>query len=168
MNKGKDPNNYWYVIYTRSRFEKKVYADLRKLGFHAFLPLKKETRKWSDRTKVIEAPLLPSYVFVYTTPCKFKDIYLIRGFTKFISFEGKPSRIKEEEIQLIQNIITHELPVKVSEYKLGDYVEVQKGPLAGWRGRVKFTKGKSNVIFDLDSLDYALSVEIEAVNLVLT
>ena len=54
----------WYAIYVNSRAEKKVEADLTCKGIETFLPLKKSLRKWSDRKKWIDMPLIPGYCFV--------------------------------------------------------------------------------------------------------
>jgi len=56
----------WYAVYTRSRHEKKVAAQLEEKGILTFLPLVTETHRWSDRRKVIAFPLFPGYTFVHT------------------------------------------------------------------------------------------------------
>ena len=54
----------WYALYTFPRFEKKVYKRLVERGIEAYLPLQKKLRKWKDRKKWIEEPLIRSYIFV--------------------------------------------------------------------------------------------------------
>ena len=57
----------WYAIYTNPRAEKLVNSRLVEENINTFLPLQKTFRKWSDRRKLVEKPLLPSYLFVKTT-----------------------------------------------------------------------------------------------------
>ena len=54
----------WFAIYTKPKAEKKVFDQLVKYNFEAFLPLKKEIHRWKDRLKKVEVPLFNSYVFV--------------------------------------------------------------------------------------------------------
>jgi len=67
MKTTKNPINQkaWHVVYTRSRAEKKVYADLTAQGIECFLPVQKQLRQWKDRKKWVEMPLMPGYCFVY-------------------------------------------------------------------------------------------------------
>jgi transcription antitermination factor NusG len=152
----------WYAIYTKSRFEKKIFHSLRSKGFHVFLPLVKEKRMWSDRIKTVEVPLLPSYVFVRTAREKFAQIYPYPGFVRFVSFQGKPCEIREEEIALLEQIVEHGFHVQQSPLcDLGDRVRITRGPLRGWEGCVEKKKGASRVVFRFDCIQQAISVEVE-------
>ena len=63
------PNNvrHWYAIYTRPRWEKKVYGMLMEKEVETYCPLNKVQKKWSDRLKWVEEPLFKSYLFVKVT-----------------------------------------------------------------------------------------------------
>ena len=54
----------WHVIYTKSKWEKKVDELLMQKGFESWCPVQKQERQWSDRKKIIETPLFRSYVFI--------------------------------------------------------------------------------------------------------
>src|SRR5690606_39358625 len=58
----------WYVVYTRSRWEKKTDLLLKEKSIQSFCPIVKTRRKWADRNKVVEFPLFSSYLFVYADP----------------------------------------------------------------------------------------------------
>ena len=58
---------HWYAVYTKPRWEKKVFALLSEKGFTAYCPLHKVRKRWSDRYKVIEEPVFKSYVFINIT-----------------------------------------------------------------------------------------------------
>src|SRR5205809_4353228 len=53
----------WYAIHVRSKYEKKTADALTSKGYDCLFPSYREKRKWSDRTKVLELPLFPGYVF---------------------------------------------------------------------------------------------------------
>ena len=57
-----DFDQQWYVLYTKSRHEKKVADRLRAAGFTVYCPLQKINKRWSDRTKIIEEPLFKGYI----------------------------------------------------------------------------------------------------------
>ena len=52
-------NGSWFVIWAESRAEKKVAQRMNDLGLAAWLPIKKERRRWSDRWKEVELTLFP-------------------------------------------------------------------------------------------------------------
>jgi transcription antitermination factor NusG len=65
-------NQKWYVLQTRSRFEKKCFDLLLLQGITVFLPTRKLKKQWSDRIKEIESPLFPGYIFV-----KFEEVIIL-------------------------------------------------------------------------------------------
>jgi transcription antitermination factor NusG len=151
----------WYAVYTRSRFEKKLFQNLQKSKKQAFLPLIKEKRAWSDRMKMIMVPLLPSYVFVKLPKQDLYQIYSYPGVVRLVSFEGKPCEIREEEIGLLETIVLHGTNVKcASSCMVGDSVKIIQGPLTGWEGKVERLCGQSRVVFQFDSIQQAISVEV--------
>ena len=54
----------WYVLHTRSRFEKKMLAELTERSIEVFLPMREIISRWKDRKKRIWMPLFPGYIFV--------------------------------------------------------------------------------------------------------
>lgn len=153
----------WYAIYTKSRFERKINNALQKSGFQTFLPLIKENRVWSDRVKSVEIPLLPSYVFVKTHYTDFSKFYHFPGFLRFVSMEGRPCTLKEDDINLLRQLVRGDLQTKVSSNcKVGDVVRVIKGPLRGWEGRIERKMGESRIVFHFSSIQQAISVDIPA------
>ncbi len=154
----------WYAVYTRSRFEKKMYRALIRSKLEAFLPLVKEKRVWSDRLKTVEMPLLPGYIFVKLSPDNLAQVYTYPGFVRFVAFEGKPCVIREAEIDLLQKIVEHGLRVQHTggcTCQVGDRVRIIHGPLKDWEGCVERLQGSSRIIFQLDSIQQAISVEVE-------
>jgi transcription antitermination factor NusG len=56
----------WFVMYTRSRAEKKVAEMLVEEGVEVYLPMVEELRQWSDRKKKVQKALFNGYIFVKT------------------------------------------------------------------------------------------------------
>ena len=53
----------WFALYVRSNFEKTIEQCLKDKGYQAFSPFYQTLRKRSDRTKMLDLPLFPGYVF---------------------------------------------------------------------------------------------------------
>jgi len=70
----------WYCIYTKSRFENKLYNALLKSRFQVYLPLIEVKRVWSDRIKTVLIPLIPSYVFIKICSSQIYQLYSFPGF----------------------------------------------------------------------------------------
>ncbi|PYT95682.1 MAG: hypothetical protein DMG36_01900, partial [Acidobacteria bacterium] len=49
----------WFAVLVRTGREKTANLLLENAGYECLLPVSRSTRRWSDRTKVIEVPLFP-------------------------------------------------------------------------------------------------------------
>lgn len=152
----------WYAIYTRPRAEKQVFQRLLETGIEAFLPLQRTFRKWSDRKKLIEKPLLSSYVFVNTNKKGFPKVYRTNGVVKFISFEGKPVSIPQKQIDNLRLLVNSDAEIEVTTEKFsqGDSVEVVSGSLIGLTGELIRIGTKNRVVVRIDKLEQNLLLKI--------
>lgn len=152
----------WYAVYTNPRAEKQVRDRLIEAEVEVFLPLQKTFRIWSDRKKLIEKPLLSSYVFVKVCPANFPKVYQTRGVVKFVTFEGQPASIPQNQIDNLRLLINSDTEITISSEKFekGDNVEVIRGALIGLTGEL-IKDGKQNrVLVRIDRLDQNLMVDI--------
>ena len=53
----------WFAVRVKSNYEKPVSAILRGKGIEEFVPTYPSKRYWSDRIKMVDAPLFPGYLF---------------------------------------------------------------------------------------------------------
>jgi Transcription termination factor nusG len=58
----------WFAIRVKSRHEKSVSHLFTLKGLESFLPLYKARHRWVDRTKNLDLPLFPGYVFCRMDP----------------------------------------------------------------------------------------------------
>jgi transcription antitermination factor NusG len=116
-------------VYTRPRWEKKVTNLLIRAGIEVYCPLNKVRKKWKDRVKLVEEPLIRSYVFVHISEAEKTSVRMVDGIVNFVYWLGKPAVIRQEEIELIQRF-------------LGDYENVEVRPLELLEGqRVRVVSG---------------------------
>jgi transcriptional antiterminator RfaH len=152
----------WYAVYTRPRAEKLVYNRLAEVDIETFLPMQKTIRQWSDRKKLVEKPLLSSYVFVRTRKKHFPVVYKINGIVKFVTFEGQPVAIPQNQIDNLRLLINSDAEIEVTSEKFsqGDSVEVVSGSLVGLTGELINIKRKKRVVVRIDRLDQNIVVTI--------
>jgi transcriptional antiterminator RfaH len=152
----------WYAIYTRPRAEKLVYKRLIEEGVETFLPLQKTYRTWSDRKKLVEKPLLSSYLFVKVKSKNFPVVYKIHGVVKFVTFEGIPASIPRNQIDNLRLLIDSNAEIEVSsdKFERGDNVEVISGSLVGLTGELIKIGSKNRVVIRIDRLDQNLILKI--------
>jgi transcription antitermination factor NusG len=96
------PGRAWYAIYTKPRWEKKVWQHLDAKGIHTYCPIQRVQRQWSDRKKIIEEPAIKSYLFVRVSPASMLAVLETPGVLHFVRFSGKPAVIRDAEMDAIQ------------------------------------------------------------------
>jgi len=159
----KKPLRAWYAVYTNSRAEKRVSDRLSELGIETFLPLQKTLRQWSDRKKLIEKPLISSYVFVRIIPKEYFVVRKIDGIVKFIMIEAKPVPIPDAQIKNLRILCGSDAEVELSTdvYAQGDMVEVTVGSLTGLRGELIRVGRKHKVVIRIIQPGMNLTVDIK-------
>jgi transcription antitermination factor NusG len=108
----------WFAVYTRHRWEKKVFQLLQEKGIESYCPLNKIQRKWSDRLKVVEEPLFKSYVFVRVTEDEKTSVRMTNGVVNFVYWLGKPAIVKDREIATIKKFLDEHDTVEVEQLDL--------------------------------------------------
>lgn len=150
----------WYVIYTRSRFEKKVEEDLNKNNIEAYCPKRWVEKQWSDRKKMVEEPLFRSYVFVKMMEHQKYDILNTNGVVKFVQFKGDLAKIREEEIDHIKAILNQydHNQLLIDQLEVNQMVTIGSGAFIDRQGRVLESKGNKIVIL-LEELGIRIEVD---------
>ena len=154
----------WYALYVHSRAEKKVYEQLVKRGYEAYLPLVVKMKKWSDRLKKVEEPLFKSYLFVRADIRYYFHVLDIPGITRFVSFERQAVVVPENQINAIKkycNDYTDDdsQPQEVELHE-GQLVRIINGPMAGLMGRLAPIDNKKRLIVYIDSVGQYLPIHI--------
>lgn len=154
---------YWYAVYTKSRAEKKVQLELDFQGIENYLPLQRTLRKWSDRKKWVDVPLIPGYIFVYINHTHYNKVLQTSNVVSYICFEGKAAIIPDIQIELIKRMLRQtdvHIEVQHEAYSKGDCVEIIGGPLIGMKGELIEIKGKKRVAVSINQLKLSLTFEL--------
>ena len=152
----------WYALYVKSRSEKKVAAELAKIGIEHYLPLQKVLKQWSDRKKWVEEPLFRSYLFVHIPTANYYDVLNVNGAVKYITFEGKAVPVPHQQIEAIRYFLNEKDPEKAGDvaWEKGQVVEVIAGSLTGLTGELVEVKGRHKVHVEIEAVGSAILIEI--------
>ncbi|MCD8285782.1 MAG: transcription termination/antitermination protein NusG [Clostridia bacterium] len=134
-------NPCWYILHTYSGYEAMVKDSLERLIennnlqdviFDVKILMEKTIEEKNGKRKIVERKLMPCYVYIkmiYSNQLWYM-ITNIRGVTGFVGPQGHPMPLKDFEIRKmrLENVTVEE------EYKAGDKVVVESGPLEGYEG----------------------------------
>lgn len=154
----------WYVLHTKSRFEKVVNDGLQKKSFESFLPTMHVRSKRKDRKIMLDIPIFPGYTFIKSTLSAEENLSILKtaGVVRIIGNMSGPVAVDSKVIESLQimtansqNIITE------TKFKKGENVVVLYGPFTGLTGVFSKYKGKGRVYVNISLLGQSASVEIE-------
>jgi transcription antitermination factor NusG len=156
----------WHVIYTKSKWEKKVEDLLMQQGFDSWCPVEKKERYWTDRKKIIDVPLFRSYVFVKTSKEDYAKVLSTMGVVNFLYFERKPAIIRDVEIEEIRKYLG--LATKNTSIEIIDLtnlppqtkVAINQGLFMKRKGEV-IKASKHNIFVRLESINMVMIVEFK-------
>ncbi len=153
---------HWYAVYTKSRNEKRISELLSQQGIEHYLPLMKKIRIWSDRKKVVEMPLFPSYIFVNIDEKEYYECMKTPGIVKFVSFERKRVTVPAYQIETIRKYVEtgEEFIPNEGDFKVGKRVKVIRGGMKGLEGRLTEVLGKQRVKVEIESIQQSLFLQI--------
>lgn len=152
----------WMVVYTRSKWEKKVDRLLKEKGVECFCPLIKTSRKWADRNTTVEMPLFSSYLFVRIHPLEQNKVRETMGITNFIYYCGKPAIVNDFDIERIRQIVDNYKDVEtlsIRDFSPGDRIKITQGAFMNCEGEIMEIKGKS-VLISIQQLDCVLIAKV--------
>ncbi|WP_172276709.1 transcription termination/antitermination protein NusG [Chryseobacterium sp. LAM-KRS1] len=160
----------WYVIYTKSRYEKKTAQILTEQNFKVYLPLNKTISQWSDRKKKVEKPLFSSYVFIYLETIKdYLRALAIEGVVIFIKFGNRLVRVLDEEIDRIRVFLNEFSDVELRnslDIKVGEKRRISSGPFENYDCEIIKIDNKKKICVRIESLKYSILAEMHSYHLI--
>jgi transcription antitermination factor NusG len=153
----------WFALRIKSNFEKVSSQILEQKGYEAFLPTYRTKNRWSDRTKIIDRPLFPGYVF-----CRFDQnnrlpILVTPGVVGVVGIGKTPMAVEEREIEAIQAILRSGLPATPWPFvTVGQRLLIERGPLSGVEGILQEIKNSYRFIVSVNLLQRSVAAEVDA------
>jgi transcription antitermination factor NusG len=156
------PSLGWYALRVRSNFEWAVNTALASKDYEAFLPTYRTRRRWSDRTKEIDAPLFRGYTFCRFDPLQRLPILTTPGVVSIIGSSAGPIQVDEHEIASVRGMVASGVVVGPWPFlREGQFVAVEHGPLAGVEGIIVNFKNQYRLVVSVSLLQRSVAVEID-------
>jgi transcription antitermination factor NusG len=152
----------WFAIQVKPRHEFATARLLRSKGYEEFVPSYRSRRQWTDRVKVIDAPLFTGYVF-----CRFNaeirwPVISTEGVIRVVGNSQGPEAIPDYEIESIRKIMVSGLDLLPCDYlKTGDRARIAVGPLAGVEGKLTGIRNRRQLILSIDLLQRSVVVDVD-------
>jgi len=152
----------WFALRVKSRCEKVVATIARNKGFEEFVPFYHCRRRWSDRTKSIDVPLFPGYVFCRLVAEKRFPLLTIPGVLHFVGIGRTPVAMNDSEIAAIQAAVVSSMPMEPWPFlEVGQRVRLTDGPLAGVEGIFIGDSRQERIVVSVTLLRRSVAVAIE-------
>jgi transcriptional antiterminator NusG len=152
----------WFALRVRPKHEKTVATHLSRLGFDEYVPLQRVRRRWSDRVKLLDAPLFPGYIF-----CRFGYSERLRvlnspGVESVVGCGKTDVPVDDSEIAAVRTLVASGRPLAHLPFlRIGQNVLIERGPLAGIRGVVLRDESAWRVVVSVEALDRSIAVEVD-------
>jgi transcription antitermination factor NusG len=157
-----DESELWFAIYVRSHFERTVEHCLRGKGYPAFSPFYQTIRKRSGRTKRLDLPLFPGYVFCSFNPQNRLPVLTTPGIVNILGSGNVPEPVKLSEIRSIQTVAESGQAVKPWPFlKEGQKIRIEAGPLSGTEGTLVRVKNEVRLVVSVTLLQRSVAVELD-------
>lgn len=153
----------WFALQVRTKQELGVANFLRCRGYDPFVPLYRCRKPWSDRMKVVDAPLFPGYMFCRLNLHNRLPALMAPGVIRIVGRNRLPAPLDEGEIDAIRAMITSGLPSQPWPFlRAGDRVEIDRGPLRGLEGILVEVRGQHRLILSVTLVQRSVAVEIDS------
>lgn len=155
----------WWAVYTRHQHEKTVAGMLGDKGFETFLPLYESVRRWKDRSKMLQMPLFPGYVFLRGEMSQKLQVVSTPGIHSILYHGERLATIPDVEIEAIRKAVNGKLRVEPHPYlRCGDRVRVTRGSLRDVEGVLIRKKNLTRLVLSVQMLAQSVAVEIDALD----
>jgi transcription antitermination factor NusG len=155
----------WHVLYTRHQHEKTVHRLLEGKGIESLLPLRATASRWKDRTKLLQLPLFPCYVFFRAASSAWLHVLNTPGVHMMVPGWNGPAIVPPEEIDAVRRLAENCARVESHPFLAdGDRVRVKSGPLAGVEGFLVRKKNSFRLVVSVELLGKSAAAEIDALS----
>ena len=153
----------WYAVRVRSNFERTVSTFLAQKAVEHFLPTYRSRRIWADRIKTLDMPLFPGYVFCRIPVEERNRVLTTSGVVDLVGAGRHAIPIADTEIEAIRALVHSQVAAEPWPFlKIGQMVQVRRGPLAGLEGILIKTKNSHRLIVSVTLLERSVAAEIDS------
>jgi transcription antitermination factor NusG len=153
----------WFALRVKSNFEQTSARLLHCQGYEEFVPTYSTRRQWTDRTKVVDVPLFPGYIFCRLNRWTLAPILKTPGVVNVVACGSTPTPVGDEEVEAIRTLMVTGTRFEPTSYlTVGQRLEVIRGPLAGLSGILVSVRSGWRIVVSIDLLQRSVAAEIDA------
>lgn len=155
---------HWYALHTFPQCERAVEDALRRRGLEHFYPTFRERVSYSDRTKTVERPLFPGYLFARVDTRGLAALGRIAMVVRVLG-NPDPEPVDAKEVEDVRHLVESGFELEacaVPAIGVGEPVIVQQGSFRGVRGTVLRAAGRNKLVVSISMLGRAVAVELAA------
>jgi transcription antitermination factor NusG len=156
-------SSVWLAVQTWPRYEKKVAAELQRKRVEVFLPLTACEHRWSDRRRIVELPLFPSYLFVRAPETFDSRIAVLRtnGVINFVGARNVGTAVPESEIESVRIVLKRGISFEEYPYlKIGQRVRIREGSLDGVEGILAAKNDDLSLVVSINIIQRSLAIRV--------
>jgi transcription antitermination factor NusG len=153
----------WYALQTRYQCEKKVDAALREKTFESFAPMRPEVRRWSDRTKLVESPVFPGYMFVRIDAKSHSllEVMSLPGLVRFVTSGRELVAVPDLEIEMVRALTQSGASYEHGPFPvIGERVRIHGGCLQGVEGILVDQTGREEIVISVGAIQRSLKIRL--------
>lgn len=154
------------VGYTLPQCERTLQTKLQRSGVECFLPMRRETRNWTDRQKTVDVPVFPNYIFIRTTMAKRFELLLNRELVKYVTFGDSPATMRDDEMDMLQLVQQDDADTAIvpQHQRLlpGNRVTINTGKFAGAKGVLIREEERNKVVVELTAVRHLIKLHVDA------
>ena len=152
----------WFALRVKPRFEKVVATVAHNKGFEEFLPLHRTRKRWVNRSRWVDVPLFPGYVFCRLNPSRRLPLLITPGVLYMVGVGKIPAPIDSREIEGIQRLVQAGVVAEPWPFlEVGQRVRVEYGPLCGIEGVLIKVRKRHRIVLSITLLHRSVAMEIE-------
>ena len=159
----------WYAVNTKANSELLAASQLRKQGFHVYLPWFEKTRKHARKVENILAPLFPRYLFIRLdiSASRWQSVNGTVGVSRLVSFGDIPARVPDLVIDEIKGREGKDGSIRMEPkgYHKGEAVRVIDNALGECNAIFEDMSGKDRVVVLLNLLGRQVRTTVKAVEI---
>jgi transcription antitermination factor NusG len=157
-----NPNQRWFALQVRTRWESSTAVLLSGKGYQTFLPTYKTKKRWNGRPRDLNLALFPGYVFCQFDAQKRLPILVTPGVISVVGRGKIPLPVDDSEIAALQTVVSSGFKVEPWPYlELGQKIRIESEALEGLEGILINIKGNHRIVVSVSLLRRSVSLEID-------
>jgi transcription antitermination factor NusG len=157
----------WFAVTVRPQHEQSAERGLASKGLETYVPLYLAVRQWSDRTKTLQLPLFPGYVFCRFDRTQHTTVVRTPGVRMIVSFGGEPAPVPDRELEAVRRMLASGSQVEPWPFlEAGQRIRIASGPLSGVEGTLVETPESCRLVVNIEMFQRSCAVRVDRDNVV--